>query len=135
MRVSGFITGTIGDDPKIVTPQGQGKSFLAFTVESPDSYSQYPNRVKCAIYGKDVEAAKEKLFKGATVTVQGDVSAEAYMSTRTNPPKPMGALRMFVRSFEIFGGSKDTAPAKKTQPAPASAPADPAPASDDDVPF
>ena len=133
MRLFGIITGTVSDEPKIVNPP-QGKSFLAFTVESPDSYNQFPNRVKCCVYGKDVEAAKEKLAKGATVCVQGDVSVEAYMSTRTNPPKPMGALRLFVKSFELFGGSTDTTPAEKAAPTRQSTTAAPAQA-EESCPF
>lgn len=132
MRLFGFFTGTISDEPKIITPNGQGKPFLALTVESPDSYSQYPNRLKAVVYDKDLSAVKTKVAKGMTIAVSGEVSSEAYISQKTN--KPVGTLKMFVKAFETFGGSPAPAPAQETTTRQSAATAAPA-AENDSVPF
>lgn len=133
MRFYGFIHGVVSDEPKVVTPQGQGKPFLSFTVESPDSFSKYPNRVRCCVYGRDMETAQAKVHKGAAVTVHGEASTEAYVSQKTN--KPVGVLKLFVRMLDVGGTGQTAAQSNPTPGTRQSAPAQPSPADSDEPPF
>jgi single-stranded DNA-binding protein len=139
VRVKGLFTGTVTEEPKIVSIQGK-KPFLAFQLESPDSYNQWPNRLKVVCFDKDLEAAKAKLFVGAVVCVDGDMQAEAYISEKgQNAGKPVGVLKMACRVFEVFGASQGKTEAPRTAPARKSAPPATAPAADpgvdDEIPF
>lgn len=125
--------GTVSTEPKFVDSQNGKKPFVGATVESPDSYSQYHNRVKAVWYG-NTDMVLNQLKKGQLVLVTGDGSVETYVSQKTQ--KTVGILKVFVRTWEIVSESAATtaAPAPKPAPRPpAAAPA--ATVDDEDLPF
>ena len=129
--------GTVSTEPKFVEGQNGKKGFVGATVESPDSYSQYHNRVKAVWYG-NTDVVLNQLKKGQQVLVTGDGSVETYMSQKSQ--KTVGILKVFVRTWEIIGESTGAeAPRPAPGPKPAPKPAAPAVASadmpEDDVPF
>lgn len=130
MRLKGYFVGTITTDPEIITIQGK-KPFLSFTVSSPDNYSEYPNRVKIALYSKDCAEAKSRICKGALIRVEGEVSADAYIGKKTG--KPTGALRLIARDWDVEIMSPKSG-SSTTRPSPGSpSPGDEGP--EDNVPF
>jgi single-stranded DNA-binding protein len=130
MKVKGMFAGTVSSTPEIIAPTTAGKKpFLAFSMESPDSYSQYPNRLKVVAFGQGIDTLKASLSVGTMVAVDGELSAESYISQKTQ--KPVGVLKMFAKSVEVISATA-AAPAQESseQPAPAATTT-----ANDDVPF
>lgn len=130
MRLKGYFVGMVTTDPEIVTIQGK-KPFLSFTVTSPDSYSEYPNRVKIAIYSKDCKEAKSRIYKGALIRVEGEVAADAYIGKKSG--KPTGALRLIARDWDVEIISPKSG--SQTPPSSRSSSEEPGEPPEDNVPF
>lgn len=140
MRPLATFVGTISKDAEVIAPPNGKKPFVGMTLESGDDYSKFPIRLKVVYYGKDNHGAAARWRQGMVMFVQGDISAEAYVSSKTG--KPTGVLKMFAKTVEIISEAPATATAPAQppmQPAPQaySRPAvAPAPGQDqDDVPF
>lgn len=135
MKPSGHFVGTVSKDAVIRKPEGK-KPFIMFGLESFEANAQYPSRVNCMLYGKEIENTVKTIRQGATVYASGEFSANAYLPNGKD--KPSASLNMFVKSWHIVLEASSPAPEPERPdvsdiPTGMSAPA--AATEVDDVPF
>jgi single-stranded DNA-binding protein len=74
--------GHVGHSASVKTSKDGSKQWAEFSLAVSTGSQQSPKTmwVKCRIFGKGVDKAKEKIFKGDTVYVSGKIDASAYLN-------------------------------------------------------
>lgn len=140
MSIRGSVVGWVTKTEMIEPKEPGKKPFLLIHVESKNKFTNYPSRTKVMLYGKDIIAVKEKeLHEGALVRAEGDVSADAYISTKTG--KAMASMRLYASMLEVlelkksWGEAGDHPPQPQRQPQQRPQRQAPPTAEGDDVPY
>jgi single-strand DNA-binding protein len=137
----GFFVGRVGGDAEVTyTPQGIAVAKFSLAIDNgKDKEGQRRNAtwVKCAIWRDRAEKLAPYIKKGIVVAVSGDVDARAWIDKQSGEARCQ--MEMNVNQF-TFGGSSSKSedagsPGQQEGRAQQEAQRQPAPITDEDIPF
>jgi single-strand DNA-binding protein len=93
--------GHAGHSASLKTSKDGSKQWVEFSlaVSTGTQQNQKTMWVKCLIFGKSAERAKEKIFKGDTIYVSGKIDATAYINKAN---KAALDVSMFVNEWQLI---------------------------------
>lgn len=101
MKPTLIFTGTVSRAAERETPDN-GKPYVAFTLESPDAFNKFPNRLRCMCYGKRADDALGSAAKGAVVSVVGSAAARGYTG---KDGSAKAVLCCYVNEFDVISAA------------------------------
>jgi single stranded DNA-binding protein len=105
--------GHVGHSASLKTSKDGSKQWAEFSLAVSTGSQQMPKTmwIKCRIFGKGVEKAKEKVFKGDTVYVSGKIDASAYLNKAGQAAVDVS---MFVNEWQLLKSKNEGQVAEPT---------------------
>ena len=133
-----ILVGNLGRDPELrYTPQGT--PVCTFTMATNDRRKDRNGEMqdqttwfRVTLWNRQAETASQYLHKGKPVYIEGRLRIEEYTD---RDGRPRYSLEVTASDMQFIGSRQDESAPEKSSAAAASAPAEPAELSDEDIPF
>lgn len=107
--------GHVGHSASLKTSKDLSKQWAEFSLAVSTGSQQMPKTlwIKCRVFGKGAERAKEKIFKGDTVYVSGKIDASAY---KNKAGEPALDVSLMVNEWQLLKSKNEGQVVEPAQP-------------------